>query len=308
MDQTEPTSGATEGTRVPTLEEIQARVELARQQRRAERAASGGAPSRPPVIEVVDPMPAPAFRAALESTLARATGLIEQINARGSAAAATAIEQRRAPLSREEAARRAADRRARRVDIARAIGIPEDGAEGVFATALDHRAPATRIMRAFVERLEHHRATRDAVLFVASSPPGLGKTAGMCWAAMNQRTPALTAMFIKASDAATCVSWGESADTYRRMRSVPLLLLDEAGGEHDPSRITELIEYRWDYGLVTYVTTNLNRVDWWKRFGTPRMASRIGPHASVSKIAEFSRLPDLRDRDARELLRKAGGQ
>lgn len=287
-----------------SLEEIAAKVAAARAQY-AGTLTGRREPSRPAsILTPGERLPPHEFQRQLEHSLARAAGSIARIEADRAAAAPTPAPA----LSPEERARLAVLRRERLTAIARSIGVPEDGPDAVFATALDPRAPRTRILRAFVERLAHHRAHREPVLYVASSTPGCGKTAGMCWAAVHQPAPAIEAMFVKSSDAALLVPWGESAERYRRARTVPLLLLDETGGEVDPTRITELIEYRWDYGLVTFATANLIRADWWKRFGTPRMQSRIGPHSGVSKIAEFAGLPDLRQPAARTELRKAGAQ
>lgn len=290
-----------------SLEEIAAKVQAARAQYAGTLTARRDTAAPASVASFLTPgrpMPAGEFRDALDRTLARAAGSIARIEAQRAATSPTPT-----PLpTPEERARLAQLRRERLTAIARSIGVPEDGTNAVFATTLDPRAPKTRILRAFVERLAHHRTHRTPVLFVASSPPGYGKTAGMCWSAVHQPAPAIEAMFVKSSDAALLVPWGESAERYRRARTVPLLLLDETGGEVDPTRITELIEYRWDYGLATFATANLNRADWWKRFGSDRMRSRIGPHGDVSKIAEFAGLPDLRQPAARTELRKAGAQ
>lgn len=67
--------------------------------------------------------------------------------------------------------------------------------------------------------------------------------------------------------------------TMTELQSCSLLIIDDLGdcGDSDYvlTDISDLLDYRWKQGLITWISTNISKRDWFNRPGWGKIASRI---------------------------------
>lgn len=237
------------------------------------------------------------------------------------AALAEACSARVANRSREETkaveeslrafARFKADRRRRRAEQ---IGIPGDA--GLQAVALCNTPPETHALAAFREAVTWLAERGSPIVRVVGGSYGCGKSAGMAWAMMHADAlgdRCAAALWTDAADIEATLrnGYSENEIAWERWASVSVLGIDDAGtGRGDPLNLVELLARRCNRGLVTLVTTNLNRDDFGKRYPSPRLADRIGRGmAGTSGLVWFvwAEGESLRDATRRQRLWQAKG-
>ena len=149
-------------------------------------------------------------------------------------------------------------------------------AEGDVRKGPLFRSPLLRATQLAVSWADEHGT--GLVLFL-SGPAGCGKTV-----ALSRRVACgpQGSRFAYARDVARLLSarYGEEAERAEAYAQVPLLALDEAGFEHDPELIAELLIRRFDAGRVTLLASNLDLEGLDARYlhgvaGAERLESRL---------------------------------
>lgn len=132
--------------------------------------------------------------------------------------------------------------------------------------------------------------SEGGVLFLAGDP-GCGKTVAASWAATHYapaprrtapRVIGCAARFDYASEYAriSTARFGDDCERADVLRTAKLLVLDEAGIEHDPNAISELLIRRIADERVTIITTNMSNAEAQARYcatgtGAARLFSRL---------------------------------
>lgn len=136
----------------------------------------------------------------------------------------------------------------------------------------------------------------SGVLFLAGNP-GCGKTVAASWAATHYaptprrsapRVIGCAARFEYAAEYAriSTARFGDDCERADVLRTSKLLVLDEAGIEHDPNAISELLIRRIADERVTILTTNLSSVETQARYcSTGTGAGRLFSRLAAQEIA-----------------------
>lgn len=159
-------------------------------------------------------------------------------------------------LAAAAARERAAGARALR-SLARDRDVPED--EDLRAVALDEAPPETAALVAFRAAHDWRRGRRCGCVAIVGGPRGTGKSCALAWVILRSEASAL---YLQAPEVTACPRNGFSENEHRWQRwlTVPLLGLDDLGTEAgDPELVAALLWQRYDRGLRTLVTTNLDR-------------------------------------------------
>lgn len=124
---------------------------------------------------------------------------------------------------------------------------------------------------------------RKGLLIVG--PVGVGKTGIATWVARICGEPTFARYWaVRDLLASIKADFDSDGDTLGRAKRKPLLVLDDLGTERptefNRDRLAELIEFRFNAGLATVVTTNLHQ-----RGGEGSLQAHLGPRA-YSRLVE----------------------
>lgn len=190
-----------------------------------------------------------------------------------------------AAIASEEARLDAIARRSL-TSMARRVELPEHPDLLDVALADAPRETAALVAAREVFEWLERQPRRRPVARIISGPAGTGKTAGVAWAVLHQRpratlrrqlTACAPALFVAASAVTSTPRNGFSTnvEAWARWIETPVLVVDDAGTEPgDPSLLVSLFVERWTRPSVTLVTTNLDRVAWWRRYASSRLGDR----------------------------------
>lgn len=174
----------------------------------------------------------------------------------------------RSPEHLAEVARREADlaRVRRRALAATATALELPAHEDLRAVAYDDDPRETAALRAVRAALTWRNGRRVGQVLVLTGPPGTGKSSACAWVVLRAETGAL---WTAAPDVLATPRNGFSENTYRweRWQSVPLLVVDDLGTETgDAESLATLLAVRFDRGLLTLASTNLDARDFASRY------------------------------------------
>jgi DNA replication protein DnaC len=168
-------------------------------------------------------------------------------------------------------------RRARRIQTADAIGIPNE--LGVRTVALDDAPPQTealaRCRDAVAWRKSVSTVGRAGMVRLIAGPPGTGKSCALAWCALRHKPGAL---YVSAATVVATMrnGWSDNEKRWQEWLAVDLLALDEIGAERgDAASVVYLLGERYNHGLATLVAGNLKRADFQTRYSDERLADRL---------------------------------
>lgn len=189
------------------------------------------------------------------------------------------------PLVIERRERLAAMERARVMRELHALaddrGVPAHPA--IRRVVVAERAPTVEAMEIVEEALRWQQAQRRAgerpppVTVVLTGPPGCGKTTTLSRYVARWPT---TGRYVLAREIAVLPEndWGENKAERRRLATVPMLGIDEAGLEESDragARLGALMAERLDGPRVTIIATNLGADEFYGRYMNDRLRSRL---------------------------------
>lgn len=157
------------------------------------------------------------------------------------------------------------------------VKVPED--EDLRAVALEAFPSPTPALDAFRAALAWRDGRRCGCVAMVGGSRGLGKSSALAWALLTSNSSAL---YVPASEIGATPRNGFSTNEERweEWLTVHLLGVDDLGLEAgDPEAVAALFCRRFDRGLRTFVTTNLDRSAVAERYfrggNGPRLADRL---------------------------------
>jgi hypothetical protein len=151
--------------------------------------------------------------------------------------------------------------------------------------------------RALIVVRKWARSARAKSTLIAHGNPGSGKSVAGCWL-----VAAFGGVWLRAERArrAYVSTFGAELERLTEALGAPTLVLEDVGTEQDAvsfgALLCEVFEQRKSKRYRTLITTNLTRPQFVKRYGDPRIVSRVGAQDVLTESVHWVSVPgpDLR--------------